>query len=88
MAVAGDVAPYGGGSPERKVRIGSVGRNVLAGSASMVRCGHSPYADPLSEKSLILNWNIPRYFPWLAGAEDDEALAVFGRPEGVHHTAG
>ena len=26
--------------------------------------------------------------PWLGGAENDEGLAIFGRPEGVHPEAG
>jgi hypothetical protein len=25
---------------------------------------------------------------WLGGAEDDESLKIFGRPEGVHSEAG
>jgi hypothetical protein len=44
--------------------------------------------DPLPEKSLILNWKVPRYFPRLGGAEGNEGIEVFGRAEGVYHPAG
>ena len=47
----------------------------------------------------MLDWSEPRksdrfwvefsaYVPRLGGAEDDEAITVFGRPEGVHSETG
>lgn len=40
------------------------------------------------KNSLVLNWKIPRHFPWLGGAEGDEGIEVFGCAEGVLHQAG
>ena len=42
----------------------------------------------LSPQNWILFWpEFSALFPWLGGAESDEGLEVFGRPEGVHSEA-
>ena len=41
MVDFGDVVPDGPGSSQRKVQIGPVGRNIVAGSAFVALSGHS-----------------------------------------------
>ena len=75
-------------------KVASFGR-LVAGEARFVQClvagfsvlkvGKAPAARALRPQNWIVFWlESSALIPWLGGAESDEGLEVFGRPEGVH----